>query len=156
MASIWEWITSSTWLSPAADVLSLLSFVLTLFLLAVTGSIRKAISRRIRLPALRKSLNDVVKELRPSITGWTSDKNPVLEQLGRAQAKLDNIGDKLPWKLSRPFKKLSGRLGRKHKGLFSDELPLHQCSEQDIWNLFAELTQLIAKLEELEKDEAFR
>jgi hypothetical protein len=158
LGHLFSWLTTPpTWLSPVADWLSLAAFLLTLGILFTTQSLRAQYARRIRTPALRQSLERVASSLPTGISEWPTDKNPVLEQLAKGRMYLQSVGRKLPTRDGAQFKQLAKRFHRKRTGwLWFEAMPPQEYKQDELWDLFHDLQAVIAALEELEKDEAFR
>lgn len=96
-AGIWDL------LSRASDILSIISFVMTLILLTITRSIRHQFISRIRLPDLNKTLGKLCKEISGYDIG-TSIESDIQKCLGQTKAKLKEAQNILPRSERKPFK----------------------------------------------------
>ena len=139
------------WLSPLADILSTVGFAMTVWVLIVTRSLRRAFALRARTPELRKSLSSVVKSLPPLLGNWPNSRNETLPALIHCRAILENLALKLPRSERTSTERLIARLNGQRTGLFKF-VSVGEYSDQELWSIFAELQGVIASLEQREKD----
>jgi hypothetical protein len=144
-------ISIPAWLSPLADVLSLIAFGMTVWVLVVTRSLKRTFALRARTPQLRRSLAATAKSLPPLIGAWPQRKNDTLQVLANTRAILENLRRKLPRSERASVKRLVRDLHGRRNGLFR-HVPLSQYEEDDLWTIFADLQAMITSLEQREKD----
>lgn len=144
-------MSTPTWLSPLADILSLIAFGMTVWVLHETRSLRRTFALRVRTPQLRRSLVATAKSLPPLITVWPQKRNDTLQVLANTRAILENLRSKLPRGERIPVKRLVRALHGRRTGLFR-RMPVSEYKEDDLWAIFADLQGLITSLEQREKD----
>lgn len=139
------------WLSPVADVLSLVGFGLTVWVLIVTRSLKRTFALRARTPELRRSLERSAKKL-PSLLGaWPQSKNETLALLANARAVLENLSAKLPRSERGTVDRLVRNMHGRRAGMFT-YMTISHYTDDDLWKIFADLQGVIASLEQREKD----
>lgn len=139
------------WLSPVADVLSVLGFGMTLWVLLLTRSIKRTFALRARTPQLRLSLTAAVNSLRPLIKDWPTNRNDALGVLANARALLENLQAKLPRNDRAAVDRIVRELNGRRISLFRRIHPA-EYSEDDLWKIFADLQAVVTSLEQREKD----
>lgn len=139
------------WLSPVADLLSVVGFFMTLWVLALTRTIKRTFALRARTPQLRKALTVKVNTLRPLIKAWPQNRNEALGVLANARALLENLQTKLPRNERTAVDRIVRELNGRRIGLFRRMHPA-EYSEDDLWKIFADLQAIITSLEQREKD----
>src|SRR3982751_710999 len=82
-------------LSIASDVLSIISFVLTIFVLYDTRNIRSLYKFKARGPALIKDLGKYASNLTGYLNQYEDFIQQIAEDLGRSRAKLKSLERKL-------------------------------------------------------------
>lgn len=139
------------WLSSVADVLSLVGFGLTVWVLIVTRSLKRTFALRARTPELRKSLEGSAKKLPALLSEWPQSKNETLVLLASARAVLENLSEKLPRSERGAVDRLIGEMHGRRAGMFASMATANYTDDQ-IWKIFAGLQGVIASLEQREKD----
>jgi hypothetical protein len=139
------------WLSDLANILEVLGFLLTIWVLVETYSIRRTFALRGRTPQLRRSLATAARALPPLLRAWPGTKNETLAILANARAVLENLHRKLPRKERTAVAQLLSDLRERRVGLFK-RVPISDYTDQEMWKLFADLQGVIASLEQREKD----
>ena len=140
-----------SWLSPLADWLSLVGFALTIWVLVVTRGLRREFTLRGRTPELRKSLASRTRSLLEALNAAPTGKKEIAATLAECKALLENLKPKLPRGERGSVAALIGRLKGKKQGLFTI-LPVTEYSDDELWNIFADLQGIVASLEQREKD----
>lgn len=132
------------WLSPTADILSILGFVFTIWVLWTTNSLRRTFLLRARTPALRKDLQKLATELPDLIPGWPREtKKELLSCLAKGSAKLASLESKLSSRTDRREVRDLAQLMRGATGALSSD---------QLWNIHSSLQRIISKLDERAKD----
>lgn len=80
----------------AATLLTIIGFMLTIWLLYEAQHIRNSFLRRARLPQITKELQLVSKKLSGNLKGWDLEKADAINQLSVGKALLENLIPKLP------------------------------------------------------------
>lgn len=139
------------WFSPLADILSVIGFGITIWVLIVTRSLRRTFALRARTPELRRSLNATAKSLPALLSDWPAKKNETLVVIANAHAVLENLLAKLPRNERASVARLAKTMRGRRTGFFG-HLPIAAYTDDDLWNVFADLQGVIAGLEQREKD----
>lgn len=140
-----------SWLSPLADWLSLAGFALTLWVLVVTRGLRREFTLRGRTPEIRKSLASRTRSLLEALNAAPAGKKEIAATLAECRALLENLTPKLPRGERGSVAALVSRLKGKKQGFFT-LLPVTEYSDDELWNIFADLQGIVAGLEQREKD----
>jgi hypothetical protein len=133
------------WLSPAADVLSVVGFAMTLWVLVLTRSIKRTFALRARTPQLRRSLTAAVNSLRPLIKTWPQNRNEALGILANSRALLENLQTKLPRNERTTVDRVVRELNGRRSGMLRRMHPA-EYSEDDLWKIFADLQAIVTSL----------
>lgn len=140
-----------TWLSPVADWASLLGFVFTVWVLVVTRRLRREFTLRGRVPDLRRALSKLTAAISDKMIAWPTTKSETAALLARVRALLENLEIKLPRNERVPVAALIERLRGKRVGWLR-RLPLSAYTNNEIWDIFADIQGIVAGLEQREKD----
>lgn len=138
-------------LSPIADILSLLGFGLTVWVLIVTRSLKRTFALRARTPELRKSLEASAKKLSALLGRWPESKNETFALIANARAVLENLSAKLPRSEKSAVACLVKEMRGRREGWLT-YTPIARYTEDDLWKIFADLQGVIASLEQRERD----
>ncbi|WP_284617468.1 hypothetical protein [Aquabacterium humicola] len=144
-------ITLPQWVSPVADLLSLVGFGITVWVLVVTRSLKRAFALRARTPELRKSLAASAKSLPTLIRTWPLSRSDTLGELANVRALLENLRIKLPRSERATIDQLIRALRGRRKALLR-WIPASEYAEDDLWKIFADLQGVVTALEQREKD----
>lgn len=139
------------WLSPIADVLSIVSFGLTIWVLFETHSLRRSFALRGRVPELKRSLTSSAKKLPTLLSRWPQSRNETLAIIASARAVLENLLIKLPRRERTAVQRLVREMRGRRISLIN-YVPISSYTEDDMWNIFAGLQEVIASLEQRERD----
>jgi len=135
------------WIVDIATVMTMLGFFLTLWLLYEARHIRNSFLRRARLPQITKELGKASAHLSSHLQKWDSEEREAIKQLFITRALLENLLSKLPEKEHKKCAVFVKKLKRKKWGVIDIKF-----SEDDVWNLYSELSALTTMLIQLEKD----
>jgi len=86
-----------------------------------------------------------------ALNSKSNEKKEIAATLAECRALLENLKPKLPRGERGAVGALISMLKGKKKGMFS-VLPVTEYSEDELWNIFAELQGIVASLEQREKD----
>lgn len=142
------------WVSPTADIVTLVGFLLTLWVLIQTFLIKRSLVTRVRLPQIRQAQEKISNELGLRLLNWSNNKDDVLSTVN---------------KLVGTLRAMDGRLNRKghiilhsvlaciivKDGLFRKR-PMHELDRQHFRSLYDSHLQLVAFVKQLEKDNEWR
>lgn len=143
------------WVSDLANILEVLGFLLTLWVLWQTWSIRREFALRGRVPELKRSLMNTARQLPPLLREWPSQRNETLMILASARPVLENLSEKLPRKEKAAVKALVSDLKDCKTGIFQ-RIPIARYSSEQMWKLFTDLQGVIGNLEQREKDASWK
>jgi hypothetical protein len=139
-----------SWVSPAADVVTLIGFGITVWVLIQTFRLRKDFASRARVPDIRKSLEHEGSELVRCLDVWPAKSREAMASLSRTRGILGNLSKKLDGDNRALTRKLMRSLDRKRFAFFGQKrAPL---DVDTAWRHYADIQQLIAALEQHEKD----
>lgn len=91
-----------------ADILTVASFIATLWVLYLTRTLSKKFLRRARLPQIKKELEGMSGELLMSMT--SNDPIGIAGVFARLDASLESIGGKLPYGKRKAIRLLQKRI----------------------------------------------
>ena len=128
-------------LSIASDVLSIISFVLTIFVLYDTRKIRAVYKFKGRGPALIKDLSKQASNLSDYLNEFENFIPQIAVEMGRSQAKLKSLE-----------KKLGGPLKVSVKRLIAAIEEVNGENEQEVRRVHIEMIKVIEEVKEHRKD----
>lgn len=133
-----------------ASISSILGLVVTLFILTEARKIRKSFLRRARIPEITKELNVKSKNISKGLKSWDTEKNTVNEQYSVVRGLLENISKKLPEDEKLQVEIYINSLKTRKYLFLMENLVIED--EDQAWKLYAELSRIITRLEQLQKD----
>lgn len=146
-------MTMPAWVAPLADVVSLLGFLITVWILRQTTSIKKSFALRVRIPESRQSLETISSTLLKNLRGWPDSQSEIFADLARAQAVLMNLSRKLPRKEGELVNELLKRIGiPKSRILFWIHPEQKAFSKDELWEVYGKLQGVIESLRQTEQD----
>lgn len=139
------------WLSPVADAASLAGLVVSAGIGYFTRSIAERVRVKIRIPQVRRALQENAVSLSENMAEWPRSKQKTIEAISRAEAILQNVKIKLSRnekvKVLAVLKNMRGRRVQLY-----GKASLQHSSEEDFWKIYYGLVGVISSLEQLEKD----
>lgn len=144
------------WIVDVASVSSIAGLAIAILLLIEAKKIRKSFLRRARLPEVNTDLNKKSKIIFSSLKAWDLgenidvEKNTVNEQYAITRGLLENISTKLPEEERSEVLKFINSL-RKRRYLFWWGT-LIIADKEEGWKLYTELSRIITRLDQLQKD----
>jgi hypothetical protein len=141
----------ASWISESADVASLLGLLITIWVLFQTFMLRRAFSRRVRIPQIRKKLTASVRALLEQLKEWPNSRNAILAEFAKTRALLANLTPKLDRAERIVASRLRGRLLGQRSMLFFRK-PLVLENEDQVWSIHADIQEIVVALEQREKD----
>lgn len=150
--------SAPAWLSPFADWLSLygfglavIGFLMTLWVLVETLSLRKVFTLRGRTPQIRSDLQTTGKSLLSELKNWPTSKNQISALLAHCQSIVENLAKKLPRSERGSVDLLLKTLKSRHPGFLRRGASTN-FDDEYVWKIYAELHGVITALEQREKD----
>lgn len=140
----------SQWVIDAGTVFSLVSFILTIFLLWQTKQIKNSFLRKARLPEVNKQLREISTNLASHLQNWEKQEREAHKTLYACKGLLINVSSKLPDKEKKLCGAFVAKLKRKRFIFFTGNIS--DVTEKEAWELYAEMSEIIILLIELEKD----
>jgi hypothetical protein len=142
-----EWLAD---INKIGSISSILGLVVTVFLFIEARKIRNSFLRRARLPEINRELSRATSKVSEHLKNWDADKTPALEAFSNVKALLENIKPKLP---SEEKGKVSDYLNRlQPKKYLIIKISISELDENTAWELYTELSGLVASLQQLAKD----
>lgn len=141
------------WLSPIADWLSLIAFVITLWVLRTTLKLRKEFGMRVRTPELRKALSEELIKLAPTLKLWETSKHPALEVIAAVTAQLKSLALKSTDSEKAAIESLISKYAfRSTVWNWHRARPIQSYSAEEIWATYFELIVIIETAKQSEMD----
>lgn len=140
----------SQYIIDIASISSILGLVVTLFILSEAKKIRKSFLRKARIPEIIVELTIRSKNISKGLKSWNTDKNLVNEQYSIVRGLLENISKKLPSDERLEVEAYIGSFKAKKYFLLTESRVIKH--EDHAWELYGELSRVITRLEQLQKD----
>lgn len=140
------------WLIDLGTIVTIAGFILTIWLLIITGSIRRSFMSKARLPEIIEDLKVSFEKLSEhlKVKDWSTEKVYAATELSKIRALLENAADKLPdiekKKCNIVIKKMT-----KKRWLFI-RMSLSVLEEEQAWELYVDLNGIITVLTQFEQD----
>lgn len=130
-------------LSVSADLLSIIGFFISCVVLYQTTKIRGVFLRKIRIPEIVKDLNAEFQEINKGLRKYKDDPLSVHAKIQSVKGLLESIVKRMPVTQKQKILEFIDFLKKKEaEGL----------SENSCWEIYMQLSSLIANLQQLEKD----
>ncbi|MFO1431348.1 MAG: hypothetical protein U1F76_14600 [Candidatus Competibacteraceae bacterium] len=141
------------WVAQFADIASLLGFLITVWILLQTTSIKRYFVLRVRVPESRQSLEKISSALLQNLHKWPDSQSEIGADLARAQAVLMNLSRKLPRKEGKLISELLQRIGTPKPRILSRKYPEQKATSKDeLWEVYNKLQGVIESLNQTEQD----
>jgi hypothetical protein len=149
-----------TWAQDVATISSVLGLGVTVWLLWEARKLKTACLRRARLPQLHEALKEAVEKLPTPLAHWQTDRRDALYQFRQVSAHLDDILPKLDRRLRGKAhglqKQLCGGGFLRVSSLRCRGSRLNECSADDVWQLYSELSAFVTSLNNLLEDSSWQ
>lgn len=139
-----------TWLQDLGTISSVFGLFVTIFLLLEARKIRNSFLRRARLPEITKELSKTSSLLSSHLKKWDQEKILAIEQFAIIKGLLENLLSKLPDEEKRIVKNYTKKLVVSKS--FWRRADLSGITENGAWDLYAEFSTVVTRLEQLNKD----
>ncbi|MUH95238.1 hypothetical protein GNP63_01555 [Aliivibrio fischeri] len=138
------------WFIDLGTVLTVLGFIITLWLLWLTKDIKNSFLRRARLPQIIRELKSESTKLSSHLKKWEDEERDAIKQLSICKALLTNLVSKLPETEQKKCKEFIKKMTPRKFLIFRGKVT---CINEDrAWELYTELSELTTILIQLEKD----
>lgn len=133
-----------------ASVSSILGLLGTLYVIYGLKKIKDRFTLKARLPELNNDLRSATSELFNNLKKWQVDNKLAINSLSKIKGLLVSIKRKLP---KRDRKKITSFLSSVHpkQGYFKKGT-LSSLTEDEVWDRYTTLNELVTTLEQLYKD----
>lgn len=134
-----------------STVLSVLGFIVTLWVLQQTRDIKKSFTNKARLPEIQKELNKCASKINTLMKDWEGGKYLVSAEFSKCSGLIDNLLTKLDKDKSYQAQTLLDSL--RHRPFpFIKVKSIHVEDEKKAWDLYAKLSELNAYLSQIVRD----
>lgn len=138
------------WFIDLSTFSSFIGLIVTAFLFYEAKQIRKSFLRRARLPEITRKLGNISKKISNGLKEWDTSQNFVNEQYSIVRGLLENIAPKLPNDEKVQMLEFINKL-KKRTNFFWSESRLIENEDQG-WKLYTDLSRIVTRLEQLQKD----
>jgi VIT1/CCC1 family predicted Fe2+/Mn2+ transporter len=138
------------WLTDIGTLSSIISLIVSGFLLYEARKIRDSFLRRARLPEVIKELSTVNNQISKSLKDWETEEKEGINQFTIAYELLDNLISKLPDNEKQKVLTYMPKLKVKKLLFFSSVITTADSNKA--WELYSGLSGIITALKQLQKD----
>lgn len=138
------------WLIDLGTIVTIAGFILTVWLLIITGNIRKSFMSKARLGPVIKDLELSLEKLSEHLKEWSKEDKSAIKELSVSRALIANIASKLPEAEKKQCKNFV-KIMKQKKHFFSKDRLCNVGSDQ-AWALYAGLSELTTMLIQLNED----
>jgi len=138
------------WVVDFASISSIVGVFVAFYILRETADIKKSFLRKARLPEISKELKIKSKNISSGLKSWGTEKNTVNEQYAIVRGLLENITNKLPDDERKQVTGFINSLKIRYWIFLKKSLVIDE--ENKGWELYGELSRIITRLEQLQKD----
>lgn len=130
------------WLTDLAAIVSIISFIVTCFLLVEARKIRDSFLKKVRIPETVNDLERIAKDMLSDLSAYVNNSRSVPEKVTKSIALLESISQRLS---QHDVTKINSFVKDAREKMLAP-------SEDNFWAIYAELSGVIAYLQQLAKD----
>ncbi len=139
------------WIMDIATIMTILGFVITVFVLQQTKEIKRNFLSKARLPQIQRELRSCASNINKQLDDWESSKEKIFVEFSKCAGLLDSLIQKLNDDQSASAKALLKRL--KYRPYYILRPIKNKITDKDTaWSLYADLSELNSNLSQIIKD----
>ena len=154
--TIYEWLRVAIPLDIGSFVISCLSLGVTLKLLYDVGKLKKSYLLKARLPEVLEKAEEGHAELFEILGDWSADdaEHMFLNHLAEVRQQLSHISARLPQDERREVRRFLQQ--HFYRRVVLRKIPIRNVEKMQAWHLYNELSGILVRLKEVERDGKWR